>query len=158
MAKQPLPEAVPLTPFLAPHLVCAGAADAIEFYKRAFGAEELIRLPGPEGRLVHASVSINGAMVMLVDEMPEHGVLGPKARGGTSVTIHLGVDDAAALVARAEKAGATVIMPVALQFWGDLYGMVEDPFGHRWSIATPGKNAPRDSESLIEAMKNAPPM
>jgi len=138
---------------IVPHLVCDGASDAIEFYRNAFGAVEMIRLPGPDGRLVHASVSINGGMVMLVDEMLEHDVRGPKRLGGTPVTIHLIVPDVDAFVDRAVKAGATVIMPVGDQFWGDRYGMVADPFGHHWSIATPGENAPRTSEDLLEAMK-----
>ncbi len=86
------------------------------------------------------------------------GMAGPKHLGGTPVTIHLSVDDADAAVAKAVAAGARVIMPVAEQFWGDRYGVIEDPFGHRWSIATPGKNAPRTNEALLEAMKKAGPM
>ena len=121
---------------VTPHLVCAGAAKAIEFYKQAFGAEEGARLPGPDGRLVHASVKIGDSQVMLVDEMPEWGALGPKSLKGTPVTIHLYVEDVDALVARAVKAGAKVTMPVADQFWGDRYGKLEDPFGHHWSVAT----------------------
>ncbi|HPE49151.1 MAG TPA: SRPBCC domain-containing protein [Hyphomonas sp.] len=140
---------------VVPHLACAGAAEAIDFYKKAFGAEEMIRLPGPDGRLMHASVTINGQMVMLVDEMPEHGMLGPKALGGTPVSLHLGVTDAVGVADRAVRAGAKLVMPVTRQFWGDLYGVVEDPFGHKWSIATPGENAPRTTEALTEAMMAA---
>jgi PhnB protein len=121
---------------VTPHLVCAGAAKAIEFYKRAFGAEECARLPGPDGRLMHAAVKIGDSHVMLVDEMPEWGALGPKSLKGSPVTIHLYVDDVDAVVARAVKAGAKVTMPVADQFWGDRYGKLEDPFGHHWSVAT----------------------
>lgn len=121
---------------LCPHLVCAGAADAIAFYARAFGAEELMRLPGPNGKIMHASVRINGRVVMLVDENPAFGMLGPKALGGTPVTMHLKVDDADAWARRAVAAGATSMMPVSDQFWGDRYGMVADPFGHRWALAT----------------------
>lgn len=121
---------------LMPHLVCAGAAKAIDFYKKAFGATEMMRLPGKDGRLVHAAVQINGACVMLVDEMPEWGALSPKSLKGTPVTVHLNVDDVDAVFKRAVKAGATPIMPVADMFWGDRYGVIEDPFGHRWSIAT----------------------
>lgn len=145
-------------PTVMPHLVCAGAADAIEFYKKAFDAVEMIRLPMPDGRLAHGSVAINGGMVMLVDEMPEHGVVGPNKLGNTPVTIHLVVPDVDASIAKAEAAGCTVTMPAADQFWGDRYGVVKDPFGHNWSIATPGKNAPRTSEELQAAMKNAPTM
>ena len=121
---------------VTPHLVCAGAAKAIEFYKQAFGAEESARLPGPDGRLMHAAIRIGDSHVMLVDEMPEWGALGPKALKGSPVTIHLYVDDVDAVVARAVKAGARVTMPVADQFWGDRYGKLEDPFGHHWSVAT----------------------
>ena len=121
---------------VTPHLVCAGAANAIEFYKQAFGAEEGARLPGPDGRLMHASVKIGDSQVMLVDEMPEWGALGPKSLKGSPVTIHLYVDDVDAVVARAVQAGAKVTMPVADQFWGDRYGKLEDPFGHHWSVAT----------------------
>ena len=142
-------------PGLSPHLVCAGSADAIEFYKRAFGAIEMVRLPGPDGKLVHASVTINGAMVMLVDENPDYGLLSPKALGGTAVTIHLIVTDADGVADRAVQAGATLQMPVQLMFWGDRYGVVEDPFGHKWSIATPGENAPRTSQALIAAMRGS---
>ncbi|HEY8122122.1 MAG TPA: VOC family protein [Myxococcota bacterium] len=138
---------------LSPHLVCAGAADAIDFYRRAFGAVELMRLAGPNGKLMHASVAINGSSVMLVDEAPEHGALGPRALKGTPVTIHLMVEDADAAVARAERAGARVIVPVADMFWGDRYGVIEDPFGHRWSIATPG--AGMSESELTEAARRA---
>jgi len=125
-----------VTTGLAPHLTCRDAAAAIEFYKRAFDAEELMRLPGPDGKLMHAAVRINGAMVMLNDEMPEHGALSPLALKGTPVTLHLNVPDVDAAFARAVDAGATVVMPVANMFWGDRYGILTDPFGHSWSLAT----------------------
>lgn len=121
---------------LAPHLVIDGAAEAIPFYKSAFGADEMIRLPAGDGKLMHAAVRINGAMVMLVDESVTCGMPGPKTLQGTPVTLHLMVDDVDAFVARAVEAGAAVIMPVADMFWGDRYGVIEDPFGHRWSVAT----------------------
>jgi uncharacterized glyoxalase superfamily protein PhnB len=121
---------------VTPHLVCAGAAKAIEFYKQAFGAVEQARLPGPDGRLMHASVKIGDSQLMLADEMPEWGSLGPRSLKGSPVTIHLYVDDVDAVVARAVSAGAKVTMPVADQFWGDRYGKLEDPFGHHWSVAT----------------------
>ncbi|KAF0128091.1 MAG: glyoxalase [Methylocystaceae bacterium] len=121
---------------ITPHLICAGAADAIEFYKKAFGAEEMMRLPGPDGKLMHGAVKIGDSMVMLVDEMPEWGALGPKALKGSPVTIHLMVDNVDEAYARAVAAGATSKMPVADMFWGDRYGQVVDPFGHVWSIAT----------------------
>ena len=121
---------------VTPHLVCAGAADAIEFYRKAFGAVEEGRLPGPNGKLMHAMIRIEGSAVMLVDEMPEWGALGPKALKGSPVTIHLYVEDVDAFVKRAVAAGAKITMPVADQFWGDRYGQLEDPFGHHWSIGT----------------------
>lgn len=130
---------------LSPHLICAGAADAIAFYKKAFDAEELMVLPGPDGRLLHACLRINGSSVMLVDEMPEHGALGPKSRKGSSVTLHLIVEDADAAIDKAVAAGARVVMPAADMFWGDRYGIVEDPFGHAWSFATP-KRQPSPEE------------
>jgi PhnB protein len=121
---------------VTPHLICAGAADAIEFYKKAFGAVEAARLPGPGGKLMHAMIRIGDSAVMLVDEMPEWGALGPKSLKGSPVIIHLYVDNADATVERAVKAGAKVTMPLADQFWGDRYGKLEDPFGHHWSVAT----------------------
>lgn len=140
--------------FLSPHLVCAGAADAIEFYKRAFDATEMMRLPGRDGKLAHAAISILGCSVMLVDEDLDYGMISPKTLGGTPVTIHIGVSDVDAAVAQAVAAGAVVTMPVADMFWGDRYGVIQDPFGHLWSIATPGANPPR-GEDLVTAMKNA---
>jgi uncharacterized glyoxalase superfamily protein PhnB len=124
---------------IVPHLVCTGAADAIEFYKKAFGAEELMRLQGPDGKLIHASISINGGTVMLNDEFDYMSNVSPQSLKGTPVTMHLIVDDVDSFVERAESAGATVIMPVDDMFWGDRYGVIQDPFGHRWSIATPGR-------------------
>jgi uncharacterized glyoxalase superfamily protein PhnB len=121
---------------LSPHLVVAGAADAIKFYERAFGAKEMIKFEGPDGKLMHACISINDSSVMLVDENRDYKMLSPKALGGTPVTIHLMVDDVDKVAEQAIAAGAKVVMPVADQFWGDRYGIVEDPFGHQWSIAT----------------------
>ena len=120
---------------VTPHLICAGAANAIEFYKNAFGAEEKYRMPGPDGKIMNAMITIGGAAVMLVDEMPQWGSLGPLALKGSPVTIHLFVKDADSAAAQAIKAGATLMMPVADQFWGDRYGIVVDPYGHKWSLA-----------------------
>jgi uncharacterized glyoxalase superfamily protein PhnB len=133
---------------VTPHLICAGAAKAIEFYKKAFGAVEEARLPGPDGRLMHAVIRIHGDAVMLVDEMPEWGALSPKALKGSPVTLHLYVEDVDASVKRAVDAGAKLTMPVADMFWGDRYGKVEDPFGHHWSVATRQREV-----SLEEAQK-----
>ena len=140
---------------VTPHLVCAGAANAIEFYKKAFGATEEARLPGPDGKsIMHAMIRINGAAVMLVDEMPQWGALGPKSLKGSPVTIHLYVEDADAFVTRAVQAGAKVTMPVADMFWGDRYGKIEDPFGHQWSVATHVRDVSMDE--AMEAMKKMP--
>src|SRR5437867_2376150 len=130
---KPIPEGMHS---VTPHLTCAGAADAIEFYKKAFGAVELARLPGPNGKLMHAMIRIGDSAVMLVDEAPEWGMLGPKALKGSAVTIHLYVENADATVETAVKAGAKITMPVQDMFWGDRYGALEDPFGHRWSVGT----------------------
>lgn len=121
---------------LAPHLVCDGASDAIEFYKKAFNAEPMMRLDGQNGRIMHASVSINGAMIMLVDENKDYGIIGPKTLGGTPVTLHLNATDVDKAFAQAVEAGAKPIMQPTDMFWGDRYSQVEDPFGHRWSLAT----------------------
>lgn len=137
---------------VTPHLVCDGAAAAIDFYRRAFGATETMRLPGPDGRLMHAEVRICGAPLMLTDESPEYGILGPKALKGTPVTIHLSVDDVDAFVKQAIEAGASEVMPVEDMFWGDRYGIVQDPFGHRWSVATPVRSV--SQEELAEAVRS----
>jgi uncharacterized glyoxalase superfamily protein PhnB len=121
---------------VTPHLVCAGAADAIEFYKEAFGASEMFRLPNPQGKLLHACIRIGDSAVFLVDEMPDWNSFGPKSLKGSPVTIHLYVEDVDATFGRAVAAGAKIMMPLEDTFWGDRYGALEDPFGHRWSVAT----------------------
>lgn len=121
---------------LTPHLICAGARDAIAFYKKAFGAVELNCLEGPNGKVMNAALRIGDSVVMLVDEVPEWKSFGPKTLKGSPVTLHLFVPDVDASFAQAVAAGATATMPVADMFWGDRYGQVQDPFGHNWSIAT----------------------
>ncbi|MGE0852344.1 MAG: VOC family protein [Hyphomicrobiaceae bacterium] len=130
---RPIPEGMHT---VTPHIVCADAAGAIEFYKKALGAVELMRMPGPDGKLMHACVKIGDSPVMLVDEMPQWGVLGPKTLKGSPVTLHIFVEDVDAFAARAVAAGAKVTMPIADMFWGDRYGVLQDPFGHQWSVAT----------------------
>jgi PhnB protein len=138
----PNPRPAPIPPGhegLIPHLVCAPAADAIEFYKKAFGAEEVHRMPGPDGRLMHAAMRLEGRFFFLADDFPEYHQgksHSPKVMGATSVTIHRYVTDTDAAIDRAKKAGATVIMPATDMFWGDRYGQVKDPFGHHWALAT----------------------
>jgi uncharacterized glyoxalase superfamily protein PhnB len=121
---------------VTPHLVVPDAAKAIDFYTKAFGAHETERYMTPDGKAVmHAQVKIGSSNLMLGNEFPP-ACLSPKSRGGTSVTLHLYVENADAVFERAVKAGCTVKMPMSDQFWGDRYGQVEDPFGHQWSIAT----------------------
>jgi uncharacterized glyoxalase superfamily protein PhnB len=138
---------------LIPHLVCAGAAEAIAFYKQAFGAVELTRLPGPGGKLMHAAMRMGGAVFMLNDEHPDWCALGPKTLKGTPVTLHFYVEDVDAAVRRAVAAGAKVVMEVADMFWGDRYGVIEDPYGHRWSIATHQRDVTTEEmQQALQAM------
>lgn len=138
---------------VTPHLVCAGAADAIEFYKKAFNAVEAGRLAGPQGKLMHAMIRICGSAVMLVDEMPEWGAFGPQALKGSPVTIHLYVENVDAFVAQAVAAGAKITMPVADMFWGDRYGKIEDPFGHQWSVGTHVRDvSPEEMKQAMQKM------
>ena len=122
---------------VTPHLIIKGAAEAIEFYKRAFGAKELSRMPmpGPDGQMKigHAALQIGDSKLFLAEEFPEYGGIGPGK--SSPVTIHLYVTDADASFARAVEAGATVVMPLSDMFWGDRYGKLVDPFGHHWSLA-----------------------
>ncbi|MES2149763.1 MAG: VOC family protein [Pseudomonadota bacterium] len=137
---------------VTPHLVCAGASDAIAFYTRAFGAVEQSRMPGPSGGLMHAMIRIGDSSIMMVDENPAWGIQGPKSLGGTPVTIHLYVEDADAMFAQAVAAGATAKMPPTDMFWGDRYAMVVDPFGHSWSIATHKQDL--TTEQMIAGMQS----
>jgi PhnB protein len=142
---------------LIPHLVCERCSEAIEFYKRAFGAEEVHRIPAPDGRrLIHAAIRIQNNFVFLVDDFPEYSggkSESPTALKGTPVTIHQYVEDCDAAIKRAKDAGASVVMPAADMFWGDRYGVVSDPFGHKWSFATHLKDLTPDQ--ILAAMKGA---
>ena len=145
--------AIAVEPDLSPHPVVADAAAAIDFYVKAFDAAELGRVPGPDGRLIHAALRINGFTVMLNDDFPETcggKSMTPKALGGTPVTIHLTVTDVDAKFQRALDAGATVVADLQDQFWGDRYGVVADPFGHHWSLGQPVREVP--IEEIAEAM------
>jgi PhnB protein len=139
---------------VTPHLVCAGASDAIAFYVKAFDAIEVARMEGSPGKLIHAAVKIGDSTIMLVDEFPQMGGFGPKALKGTPVTLHLYVENVDGFVKRAIDAGATAVMPVTDMFWGDRYGQLEDPFGHRWSVATHIKDmSPEEMKtSMSQAM------
>jgi uncharacterized glyoxalase superfamily protein PhnB len=142
---------------VTPHLVCEGAADAIEFYKKAFHAVEMMRLPGPNGKVMHAGLRIGDSTIMLADDFPEYGGLGPKALKGSPVTLHLYVTDVDAAFQQALAAGATVRMPVADMFWGDRYGQVTDPFGHHWSIATHIRDvAPDEMMAAMQQQSDCP--
>ena len=149
---QPIPDGMHS---ITPHLICRGAAEAIAFYVKAFGAIELARLPGSDGRLMHAMVRIGDSPVMLFDEYPEQGCLGPQSLNGSPVIIHLYVVDVDATVARAVAAGARVTMPVSDMFWGDRYGQLQDPFGHLWSVATHVRDASPE-EIAAAAAKGCP--
>ena len=122
---------------VTPHIVIRNAARAIDFYKEAFGAKELFRMPGPDGKsIMHAEIKIGDSIIMIGEEHPEFGCKSPQALNGTPVGIHLYVENADDIFQRAVKAGAQSVMPVEDQFWGDRYGKLKDPFGHEWSIAT----------------------
>jgi len=151
---QPIP---PGCENLIPHLVCDSCSEAIEFYKRAFGAEEIQRSPAPDGRrIMHAALRIGSSVLFLVDDFPEFcggNASSPKALKGTPVTIHHYVTDCDAAIKRAQDAGATVLMPPMDMFWGDRYGVVTDPYGHKWSFATHLNDV--TPEQMQAAMKEA---
>jgi uncharacterized glyoxalase superfamily protein PhnB len=121
---------------IIPHLTCANANEAIEFYKQAFGAENVYVMPDKSGKVMHGAFTIGGAQVYVVDEFPDYNSFGPKHIGGTGVTIHLQVPNVDQVYQRAVDAGCKVNMPLQDMFWGDRYGSVEDPYGHKWSMAT----------------------
>jgi PhnB protein len=132
--------AIEVQPAVSPHLVVGDGAAAIDFYVKAFSAVELGRVPGPDGRLFHAALQINGFTVLLNDDFPENQggkSLTPTALGGTPVTIHLTVTDVDSKFQQAVDAGATVVAPLEDAFWGDRYGVLRDPFGHHWSMGQP---------------------
>ena len=119
------------------YLVVPDAVEALAFYANAFGAEMICRMPGPGGQgTMHAEMSIGDSTVMLMDEFPEYGMKSPKSLGGICVAVHLYVEDADSLFARAAAAGCTVLHPMSDMFWGDRFGKVADPYGHHWGIAT----------------------
>jgi len=119
-----------------PYLIVTGAARALEFYKQAFGATEVVRMDGPGGKVMHAEIKIGDSHIMLADEFPEMGALSPQSIGGTPVSLMLYFEEADAVTARAVSAGAKVLRPVQDQFYGDRCGTILDPFGHKWTIAT----------------------
>jgi uncharacterized glyoxalase superfamily protein PhnB len=137
---------------VVPHLVVRGAAEAIDWYKKAFGATELGRSPGPGGKLMHAVIQIGDSRVFLNDEFPGMGCGAPAKAGDTPVTIHIWTEDVDSLFKRATDAGAKVVMPVMDQFWGDRYGVLSDPYGHRWSMGSHMKDmTPEEMHKAGEA-------
>ena len=138
-AKSHLPEGIRT---VTPHLTVKSAREAIAFYQKAFGAKELMRMPGPEGKLGHAEIGIGGSRVMLSDEYPEMDFLGPQARGGTTVHLHVYVKDVDRVFERAVAVGAKVVRAVENKFYGDRTGSVQDPFGHVWHLSTHVEDVP----------------
>ena len=139
MAVKPIPEGYNT---LSPSLAVDNAAEAIEFYKRAFGAQERGRMEGPGGTIAHAELQIGDSVVMLADPMPQASTKPPKEVGGTTVNLFMYVEDVDAVVRKAVDAGATLTMPVDDMFWGDRFGSVTDPYGHSWSVATHVEDIP----------------
>ncbi len=150
MAVSPIPEGYHS---VSPALAVDGAAEAIEFYKRAFGAKERFSMPGPEGMIAHAELQIGDSVVMLSDPFPHSTVRPPRELGGTSVGIFVYVEDVDAVFEQAVKEGATVTMALEDMFWGDRFGSVTDPYGHSWSLATHVEDVP--PEEMEERSKQA---
>jgi PhnB protein len=138
---------------LTPYLAVEDAAQAIEYYKKAFGAKERMRMHAPDGKIGHAELEIGDAMVMVSDPFPQSSTRPPKELGGTSASVFMYVEDVDATVKQAVDEGATVTMEVADQFWGDRFGSITDPFGHVWSIATHVEDVP--PEEMAERAKEA---
>ena len=136
---KPIPDGYPR---VTPYLCVDGAEAAIEFYTAVLGAQERMRMPGPDGKIGHAELMLGDSVIMLADEAPEMGALSPGSVGGTPVTISVYVEDADAVFDAALGAGAKSLQPVADQFYGDRSGQFEDPFGHRWSVATHVEDVP----------------
>ncbi len=137
---------------VTPYLVVHDAARAIEFYGKAFGAKEVMRLPGPGGKIGHAELKIGGENVMLADEAPEQGHKSPVSLGGSPVRIHLYVEDVDAVANRAVQAGAKILIPIGDQFYGDRSGRIEDPFGHIWILSTHKEDVtPEEMQKRVEA-------
>jgi PhnB protein len=150
MAVKPVPEGYRT---ITPYLAVDGAAEAIEYYKKAFGAKERGRMDVPGGKIGHAELEIGDSLVMLSDALPQFSTRSPKELGGTSVSVHMYVEDVDAVVKQAIEAGATVTAEVADQFWGDRFGIVQDPFGHQWTISTHVEDVP--PEEMAERAKAA---
>lgn len=141
---------------VTPYLAVDGAADAIAFYKKVFGAKEVMRMPGPKGTIGHAEISIDDCRIMLADEFPDMNFRSPRAFGGTPVGIHVYVKNVDAVAKKAVAAGAKLLRPVADQFYGDRSASLEDPFGHLWHVATHVKDvSPKEMKKQAAAMAGA---
>ena len=139
---------------VTPYLIIRDAARAIEFYKKAFGASELVRMPAPGGKIGHAEIKIGDSHIMLADESPEMGYRGPQSIGGSPVSIVLYLEDVDAVVGQAVAAGAKLVRPVEDQFYGDRSGGLEDPFGHSWHISTHIEDVPpEEMKKRMAALK-----
>jgi len=149
---KPIPDGYPQ---ITPYLAVAGAGDAIDFYTKVFGARERMRMSGPDGKIGHAELEIGNSLIMLADEFPDMGHRGPKTVGGTPVTINVYVEDVDDVFERAVEAGAKELRPVENQFYGDRSGQFEDPFGHRWSVATHVEDVPADEMEKRAAAMSA---
>jgi PhnB protein len=142
---------------VTPSIFVAGAAKAIDFYKKALGAEEVMRFPGPDGKIMHAEIRVGDSPIMLADEMPEYGGKGPTSYGGTPVSLFVYGDNVDAAWKRAVDAGAKVLQPLADQFWGDRGGCLEDPFGHHWWLAQRLRDlTPQELKQAAEAQFSQP--
>ena len=148
---KPIPESYPR---VTPYLYVDGAAAAIDFYEKVLGAKQRGRMDGPDGKVGHAELEIGDSVVMLADEHPDMGVLGPKSIGGAPFALHVYVEDVDAVFQAALDAGATSVRDVENQFYGDRTGLFEDPFGHRWNVATHVEDVPPDEmeKRAAEAM------
>lgn len=144
---------------VTPHIAIKGAREALEFYKKAFGAEERFMLPGPDGRVMHAEMTIGGSIVMLAEEYSEcPGPRSPQTLGGTTFSLHLYFENVDEAFDRAVKAGAEVTMPLENMFWGDRYGRIRDPFGHEWSLAQHISDpTPEEMQAAMNAMMSGSP-
>jgi PhnB protein len=152
MTTKPIPDGYHT---VTPYLMINDCAKAIEFYKKAFGATELVRMPMPDGRIGHAEIKIGDSPIMMADDCPQGTARSPKTLSGTSIGIALYVENSDAVFARAVEAGATVVKPMENQFYGDRSGTVLDPFGHLWTIGTHVEDvSPEEMERRMEAMKN----
>lgn len=150
MAVNPIPAGYPT---VTPYLIVQHAAEALAFYQQAFGATERMRIPGPHGTVGHAEIAIGDSVIMLADEFPEMGFRSPKAFGGSAVSLHLYVEDVDARFQQATAAGAKVLKPVQDQFYGDRSGMLEDPFGHVWNLATHIEDvSPEEMQQRVAAL------